>query len=80
MDVHAHVAALAALYGHRKPDAQELIDDLPEVADLLHGKLLALYVAPSTADAERLACALEGLRHHILRLAETIRAEAGADL
>lgn len=75
MDAHAHIAALVALYSHRQPDAQELANDLPGLAGVIHARLSALHAAPNAADAERLAVGLEGARHHVLQLAEAIRRE-----
>lgn len=75
MDAPSQVAALARLYGRPKPDAQALADALPTLADGLHAKLGALFVAPSVSSAEALACSLEGARRHVLQLAEAIRQE-----
>lgn len=75
MDAHAHVAALAALYGHRQADAQELANDLPALGDEIHARLSALHRAPNADDAERLAVGLEGAQRHMLQLAEAIRRE-----
>jgi len=75
MDAHAHVAALVALYGPRKPDAQELANDLPGLAEVIRARLSALHDAPDAADAGRLAVGLGGARHHVLQLAEANRRE-----
>lgn len=79
LDHRAQIAALAALYGCQRPDAQTLADALPGLADGLHASLLALYVAPSASSAEQVACRLEGARRHVLQLAEAIRREVPND-
>ncbi len=75
MDGRAHLAELAALYRPRKPDAQELAKDLIGLAEMIHVRLSALHDAPNAPDAERLALGLEGVRYHLLQLADAIRQE-----
>lgn len=75
-DYRHHTAALTALYGRCEPTAEMMLRCLPELAESLHTRLCEAARAPSVERCEQLAQDADGLRLHLLRLAQAIRAEA----
>lgn len=73
MDTATQVQHLATLY--REPDAEDLRQRLPDLADGIHTQLLALHAAPSESGCDDIARTLHGLRNHVLRLAAAIKRE-----
>lgn len=69
------VDRLAALY---RPSADSLRRQLPELADGIHAQLCELATRPSRDKGEALASNLDGVRRHVLRLADAIGREAAA--
>lgn len=61
--------ALRGLYAARPED---LVGQLPDIADRLHAQLHALQRAPTLERAERLAFELDGIKRHVLRLRESL--------